>query len=671
MARTSKRSRGAGGLAVLGLAVWGVVAGPQWAFGHSRPMSAEEMVWHSPSIVVATVEERNVRWNQRHNLLFTDYVLSVSEALRGRPPARVTISMPGGSLDGENHRTCLTVDLEVGRRYLLFLADGAESTLSPITGSYQGAFAEVVDGGTSTAQPAAGGPPLEVEGRTATFDEFVGTIRDLVGRVEADPPVGSLQSLGENDLPSKDYDPDDAAAAGAPSFDPAAGRDVEVDLPHADPGADVEPTSGEEALRADGGGGYVYERRPPAPVVFNPFPFDWVWSPHDQYMMSTWNQYAPQLFRIMAPTGTWAWGNDRFDLAGWPSNATMIDQFGEGWGATTLGITWYRWTSGPIVEADIALNPAYSWTLDNEWASRDDTTPWGFEQTMLHELGHSWGLQHPWETQDVWWDSVMNYAPKWARLPILNTDDTNAVMSAYPGASLRDGLVSAYSTEDTSGSNHATYEPLRPDRSEVRQGETFALTGRLKIENCGTTSLVNPRVEVYLCPERMSWDGARQVKVLQFSDTIGTFTTYFAGAGSVTVPPNFPLGTYFLGLFLRDDNDDVMYNNSSWGRYPHTIRVTEGEDEGPRFLRGDADTNGRIELTDAIYLLRILFVLGTRFPCREAADFDDSGGVNLGDGIGIARYLYSGGPPPRPPFPRCGPDPNPPGLGCDRVNACP
>ena len=46
---------------------------------------------------------------------------------------------------------------------------------------------------------------------------------------------------------------------------------------------------------------------------------------------------------------------------------------------------------------------------------------------MLHEVGHGWGLDHPWETQVVSWDSVMNYSPAGYRLPRLYADDTAAV----------------------------------------------------------------------------------------------------------------------------------------------------------------------------------------------------------------------------------------------------
>ena len=40
----------------------------------------------------------------------------------------------------------------------------------------------------------------------------------------------------------------------------------------------------------------------------------------------------------------------------------------------------------------------------------------------------------------------------------------------------------------------------------------------------------------------------------------------------------------------------------------------------PRFIRGDADANGRLNLGDAVTTLKKLFAGGVELPCREAAN---------------------------------------------------
>jgi hypothetical protein len=78
---------------------------------------------------------------------------------------------------------------------------------------------------------------------------------------------------------------------------------------------------------------------------------------------------------------------------------------------------------------------------------------------------------------------------------------------------------------------------------------------------------------------------------------------------------------------------------------------------GPRFVRGDADGSGAINITDGIFDLNFLFLGGPDPLCKDAADADDSGAINITDGIYILNFLFLGGGDPLPPYPGCGPDP--------------
>jgi hypothetical protein len=91
----------------------------------------------------------------------------------------------------------------------------------------------------------------------------------------------------------------------------------------------------------------------------------------------------------------------------------------------------------------------------------------------------------------------------------------------------------------------------------------------------------------------------------------------------------------------------------------------------PVFLRGDADGDGKIDLGDAVLLLEYLF-LGAPSPgCLAAADTDGSGTLSLTDAIFGLEYRFLGGPLPPEPFPTCGKDPKPRGLGCAGEPGCP
>jgi len=106
------------------------------------------------------------------------------------------------------------------------------------------------------------------------------------------------------------------------------------------------------------------------------------------------------------------------------------------------------------------------------------------------------------------------------------------------------------------------------------------------------------------------------------------------------------------------------------------VEVAEGgtilvQDNRRRFLRGDVNADGVLDTSDPITLLSFLF----RNPplsiadCPDAADINDDGSLNLADVLGLLAYTFSGGQPPRPPFPEAGLDPTPDALApCERAD---
>ena len=60
-------------------------------------------------------------WDSEHKYIWTHYEVSVAEALRGPYTAAITVSEPGGSLDGVNMQTSGTLPFAVGEDTVLFL----------------------------------------------------------------------------------------------------------------------------------------------------------------------------------------------------------------------------------------------------------------------------------------------------------------------------------------------------------------------------------------------------------------------------------------------------------------------------------------------------------------------------------------------------------------------
>ncbi|MFN0060540.1 MAG: DUF1800 family protein [Planctomycetota bacterium] len=79
------------------------------------------------------------------------------------------------------------------------------------------------------------------------------------------------------------------------------------------------------------------------------------------------------------------------------------------------------------------------------------------------------------------------------------------------------------------------------------------------------------------------------------------------------------------------------------------------------FRRGDANTDGLINIADAVAMLGFLFPPGggpaTVLTCRDAGDVNDDETLNIADPVNLLTHLFSFGPPPPPPFAACGNDP--------------
>lgn len=82
------------------------------------------------------------------------------------------------------------------------------------------------------------------------------------------------------------------------------------------------------------------------------------------------------------------------------------------------------------------------------------------------------------------------------------------------------------------------------------------------------------------------------------------------------------------------------------------------------FLRGNANNDASIDVSDAVFTLLFLFAGGDEPPCRDAADADDSGAIDMTDVVYLADALFNGGPTPPAPFGQFGLDPTLDGETC-------
>lgn len=88
------------------------------------------------------------------------------------------------------------------------------------------------------------------------------------------------------------------------------------------------------------------------------------------------------------------------------------------------------------------------------------------------------------------------------------------------------------------------------------------------------------------------------------------------------------------------------------------------------FARGDANDDGRFDISDPIVVLFCLF-LGENCPgCLDAADANDDGRVDVSDAVYLLGWRFLDGPPPGLPFFECGRDPTEDPLGFCLFASC-
>ena len=91
-----------------------------------------------------------------------------------------------------------------------------------------------------------------------------------------------------------------------------------------------------------------------------------------------------------------------------------------------------------------------------------------------------------------------------------------------------------------------------------------------------------------------------------------------------------------------------------------------------RFLRGDANGDAVVDISDPLTILGALFVGEGEMACEDAADSNDDSILDISDAVHTLSFLFLGSVVvPAPGTTSCGPDPSADSLGCDSEPPCP
>ena len=102
---------------------------------------------------------------------------------------------------------------------------------------------------------------------------------------------------------------------------------------------------------------------------------------------------------------------------------------------------------------------------------------------------------------------------------------------------------------------------------------------------------------------------------------------------------------------------DALSDEAICAHYEAGIDPQPDEPAAPEFRRG-------------VFVLSHLFGGGGTPPCMKAADVNDTGVIDLTDGVLVLNFLFAMGAEPGMPFAECGPDPTPDELTCDAFVPC-
>ena len=149
---------------------------------------------------------------------------------------------------------------------------------------------------------------------------------------------------------------------------------------------------------------------------------------------------------------------------------------------------------------------------------------------------------------------------------------------------------------------------------------------------------------------------------LYTSSTRKSITPTAGGAPQTIAHIKLALAADRVDVQLKDlEGDAPALNSLTIGRDDYIVRssdralqLVDGRVErGPQRLRGDANTDGERDITDAIFMLTHLFQAGTEPPCPSTADANADEQIDIADPISLLAFLFQGGATPQPASATC------------------
>lgn len=539
-------------------------------FAYSLPLTLCEQVQEADYILRGRIESKETVHRGKANFVCTRYKLIVEKDLLGNYAEQELYFILAGGDDGDRKfRVSGVPMLEIGETSIFMLYKPEKKYFSLIVGSEQGRYTKFSDpsSGKQLVMDMSGKPMRDKNGEQVAFSSFeadlerdIPVFRNRPKTFFAPDPNANPNNLRESDFLR--WDNSDKRGRVSLAVDPIETADF-------DQGPEIEHRSfspfngvlGTNPQTSEDR--YVYNSYNyywgSLPTVFNQLPSNYnILGLRDQAMMANWNKYV-KTFKVRSnPTGTFGYPDFENDICGFVDNATYEDVFDETWGPTELAVCFY-WGIDDMWEADIAVNPAYSWTSNNYVAYNSEVQP--TDQTFLHELGHAWGAGH--NFNDL---SVMNYYQRQFRTySVVYNSDADGIRYKYPNdINLSNlGVHGYYSVGEYQDFNPAVSDTVVTPGSNLR-------IRWFTVENTGLTDMPL-RLDVFLTKYSRSWTSATYLTTVDMG-TLSAESSNIINDIWVNVPLTVRPGYYHVALRVATGGDAVVYDNETW--IHNLVRVT-------------------------------------------------------------------------------------------------
>jgi len=268
------------------------------------------------------------------------------------------------------------------------------------------------------------------------------------------------------------------------------------------------------------------------------------------------------------------------EFCGFLSDNVLYSVYGFHW-SDGLALTWIHlkpyddvYVTNQIIETDVIFNPAYKWTYNRDEAE-DDYSKFFYGSTLLHELGHTWGLQTDGEDYEYSVPTVMHaYGIGVVQdYNQIHVNDAQILRSRYADQTSIPTLFNFSVVSKYADATHLNWTISTTDKRYYLQGETITVNN-LTVENTGTVPSSAAQILLYLSTNRNITTSDYLIGSFTWQNfPTDTYTVCSPSGTTASVPP----GTYYVGAMVKCncismwEFDELPFDNTTHLYKPITI----------------------------------------------------------------------------------------------------